>query len=360
MWTGASASYGKEPFDLRLTVLRMLRKLHIMVGIIVLGTILFGGGYYVKNVLLNRTVNYTTTSTYKVSYTDAAVGFGYYINTMTWETYVHTQEFLEGVWENLEKITGEHASFVTSTEELKNLFVVKLDSDVHIPSTVVTTGNPEWTMQLAEAVEQTMTEDFVENNEQITSIKVIDSADTPVEKRPDVRPFRAFVLSAVLSCFFVIVFFLLKEIGDDGIWLPATLRKRYGLPVAGTVESPELKVNLEHLLAGKRSIAICAVSEEMNPVEIAQMMQNISKDGEWIPIPAPLICPEACEKLRKADGVMLVVKAGCHAGKPLEYVLEYLTTQEINVAAVLLWEADEWLIRNYYRLEKRCDGRKVS
>ena len=57
-------SYGKEPFDLRLTVLRLLRKLHIIIGVTLLGVFLFGGGYYVKNVLLRGETLYKTTSIY--------------------------------------------------------------------------------------------------------------------------------------------------------------------------------------------------------------------------------------------------------------------------------------------------------
>ena len=57
--------------------------------------------------------------------------------------------------------------------------------------------------------------------------------------------------------------------------------------------------------------------------------------------------------MREADGLLLVVKAGKRAGKHLEYELEYLKTQEIGVSAVLLWEADEWLIRTYYMLQTK-------
>lgn len=335
-----------EPFDLRLTVLRMLRKLHIIVMVTVLGTLVFGGGYYVKNVLLNREINYSATSTYKVSYTDEAVGFGYYINTMTWETYVHTQEFLDAVWNHLQENAGSEVPFASSADELAALFVAKLDSDVHVPSTVVTTSQPEWTMQLAQAVEETMIADFVADNEQVAAIKVIDPAAEPEEILPDARPVRAFVLSAVLSCFFVVIALLLKELGDDGIWLPATLRRRYGLVPVGTLNSPELKANLQHLFGDKQAVAICTADDSVSPVDVAEALQA----KNWTAIPAPLLCPEACGKMSEADGILLVVKAGEHTGKSLEYVLEYLKTQDIQVTAALLWDADEWLIRTYYRL----------
>lgn len=352
MRTSCSASYGKEPFDLRLTVLRMIRNLHIIIGLTVLGTVLFGGGYHVKNVLLNRDVKYTVTTTYKVSYENDPTESGdYYMNSMTWSTYVYTKEFLDGVWGHLqEDPLGTYSGFVSSADELSGMFEAKLDSDVLIPSTVVTTESRKWTMLLAEAVEKTMVEDLVENNEQIAAIKIIDPAETATEVKPDVRPLRAFVLSGILSLFFVVVIWLLKELGDDSIWLPATLRRRYGLPTAGTVNSPELKANLDYLFGDKKKVAVCAVSEEINPAEVVKNLQDKMPDSTFITVPAPALCPEAGEVMREADGVLLVADSGSRVGKPLEYVLEYFETQNVKVTAALLWNADEWLIRNYYRL----------
>ena len=62
------ASYGKEPFDLRLEVLYLCRNLWKILAVTVLGTVLFGGGYYVKNVLLQPDPGYAASSTYKVEY----------------------------------------------------------------------------------------------------------------------------------------------------------------------------------------------------------------------------------------------------------------------------------------------------
>lgn len=364
MHTGGVVSYGKEPFDLRLTVLRLIRNLHIIIGFTALGTLLFGGGYYVKNVLLNTDVKYTATSTYKVSYVNEPDESGdYYMNSATWGTYVDTREFLDAVWGHLqEDPLGTYSGFVSSAEELAGLFEAKLDSDVLIPSTVVTTESKKWTMLLADAVEKTMVEDFVEDNEQIASIKIIDPAEEATEVVPDVRPVRAFILSAVLSLFFVVVIWLLKELGDDSVWLPATLRRRYGLATVGTVNSPEAKANLDYLFGDKKKVAVCTVSAELNPAEAVESLRKVTgtvdrsngeKAGEqgweWITIPAPMLCPEACGIMREADGVLLVTEAGGRVGKPLEYVLEYLETQEVKVTAALLWEADEWLIRTYYR-----------
>ena len=353
MW---EASYGKEPFDLRLTALRMFRNLHKIIGVTLIGTLLFGGGYYVKNVMLRGGNSYEAASVYKVDFVDEPSKSGdYYINEMTWNTYVQADEFLTAVRAHLEKDDALDSFSTDSLENLGAQLAAKLDSDVHVPSTIVTTDSPEKSLLLAKAVEQAMTEEFVQNNEQIKDIKVIDAAQTATEVVPDVRPMRAFVLSAILSCFFAVVVFLLTEIGSDDIWLPATLRRRYGLAAPGTVNSRDFSANMEYLFRGKENIAVCTVSDDCNPIQVAEALQESCTKGanmekNWIPVPAPFLCPEAAKQMREADGVLLVVNAGRHSGRKLECVLEFFATQEIPVTAALLWEADELLIRAYYSL----------
>ena len=91
-------SYGKEPFDLRLMCLRLCRNLWKILAVTVVGTLLFGGGYYVKNVVLQPDPGYAASSTYKVEYKENPNAAGaYYINEATWNTMIHTGEFLDGV-----------------------------------------------------------------------------------------------------------------------------------------------------------------------------------------------------------------------------------------------------------------------
>ena len=80
-------SYGKEPFDLRLMCLRLCRNLWKILAVTVVGTLLFGGGYYVKNVVLQPDPGYAASSTYKVEYKENPNAAGaYYINEATWNT----------------------------------------------------------------------------------------------------------------------------------------------------------------------------------------------------------------------------------------------------------------------------------
>lgn len=356
-------SYGKEPFDLRLTGLRMIRDLFKIAIVTVVGTILFGGGYYVKNVLLYRDHIYAATSVYKVEYVIEPVQSGdYFINVMTWNTYVHSEEFYEAFYGHL--IETDYVRRLSSDwliwnleEQWEETVEVLMESDWHVPSVVVTTSWPEWSMAIAEAVEQTLTQEFVEGNPQVSMISVIDPADTAPEVLPDVRPVRAVILSAVLSCFFVVALWLLREISADGIWLPATLRRRYGLAALGTVESPEFPANLEYRFAQACRIAVCAVEEDTDPAEVCRKIEACTGGGalstkQWIPVPAPLLCTEGSKVMREMDGILLVVRAGSRVGKPLERVLEYMTEQELSVTGALLWEPDEWLLRSYYLIPR--------
>lgn len=348
--------YGKEPFDLRLTVLRMLRRLHIIAAVTVLGTALFGGGYYVKNVLLRPEKLYAARSIYHVEYemSEASAVALIYINGMSWNTYLRTQDFVDAVQLRLERANQENSLQVTvSDEELREIVTAVLESDQRVPFTIVTTESPEKSVRIALAVEAVMTEEFPLWVREVAGISVIDHGDTAEEVIPDVRPVRAVVLSAVLSCFFAVVAMLLKEIGDDSIWLPASLWRRYGLKAAGTLESRGLAENIACFFEGKQRIAVCAVQESVDSAEVLKKLEE--KTGElpgWFAVQSPVSQPEACRELRGVAGILLVVRAGAHAGKQLEYVKEYLEQQDCKITAAILADADERLIREYYFFPK--------
>lgn len=385
MWEGC---YGREPFDLRLAMLRLMRNLHKIIFVALAGVLLFGGGYYVRNVLLQGTPDYAATSVYKLEYTDEPSKSGdYYINEMSWNTYVHSKDFLDAVWKHLDEATRVYDSvYVTSREQLASMIEVRVDSDVHIPSTIVTAHSSPWCVLVAQAVEKTMVSEFLESNQEISGIHVITPAENAVEVEPDVRPARAFALSALLSAFFAVVIFLLRELALDSIWLPATLRMRYGLAAVGTIKSRELADNLEYRFRGKKKVAVCAVDES---TDLAKVIKELPDIAEWIAVPVQCSTAQrsaalsstaqsstaqssaaqsstvqsstvqsstaqysAAEILRSADACLLAVKAGSHAGKPLEYLLEYFAVQDISVTAALLWEADELLLTAYYGLKK--------
>lgn len=367
MWEG---SYGKEPFDLRLTVLRFLRNLNKILLLTLAATLIFGGGYYVGKVVFRPAVEYSATSTYKVNYTVPPVNSNdYYINETTWNTLVHSEEFLQAAQLHLLAsseaivVPEEKALGKITTAGLSDMLSAKLPSDWNIPTVTVTTTDERLSLQIAAAVDLAMSQELADMLGEVASIQVISPATETTEVELDVRPVRAFVLSAVLSFFLAAVLFLLKELGDDSIWLPVTIRRRYGLPVVGTINSREAVENLSYLFRGKGKIGICSVNQDVDVTKVTRALtekigavESVETDchkKQWIPMPTPLLCPEGCRELRKMDGILLVVAAGSRAGKPLEQVKEFLEQQDCKITAVMLWNADERLIDAYYFLRKK-------
>ena len=380
-------SYGKEPFDLRLMCLRLCRNLWKILAVTAAGTLLFGGGYYVKNVLLQPDPGYAASSTYKVEYKENPNAAGaYYINEATWNSLLHTGEFLDGVEKHLQEAaeTGDTKAaevLAMDREQWIGALSATLPSDFSIPVTQATTQDPEQSIALAHATEAAMCEEFAESIVEIDRIKVLDHGDKAEAVVPDVRPVRAVILAAVVSLFFAVVIFLLVEISEDSIWLPATLRRRYGLNSLGTLESVGFAENLVYTLvktydkkcvdepgdnrtSGKCRVAVCGALPEADPQEIIESIHGLTKEDktdkinsmgkevpvEYIAVPSPLLCPESGAALRGADVILLAVPAGERVGKRLEAVLEFLHTQDCTAAGAFLWNADEKLIRSYYFL----------
>lgn len=201
------ASYGKEPFDLRLLLLRLGRNLWKILALTILGTVLFGGGYYVKNVLLQPDPGYAASSTYKVEYVENPNASGaYYINEATWNSLLHTGEFLDGVETHLQEAaergeSGAAAVLEQGRDRWIEALSAALPSDFSIPVTKATTQDPGESIALAHAAEETMCGEFAESMPEITRIKVLDHGDLAEAVVPDVRPVRAVILAAVLSLF---------------------------------------------------------------------------------------------------------------------------------------------------------------
>lgn len=345
MWKGY---YGNEPFDAKLAVLRLIANLNRIIAVTVLGTLLFGGGYYVKNILLQGEKKFQAVSVYKLDYADTGwAANGSYINEATWNTWINTKEMEDAIKKYLD------ADGMQAEVQLQ----AKVGSDLRVPSTEVISSSREYSLIYAKALEKAMVNDFPGlNPKDVTAIRVIDPAAEATEVHPDVRPVRAFILSGILTLFFAVTIFLLKEWGEDSIRIPAVLYRRYGLRTLDTIQKQGTLADLDFFFDGKKRVAVCAVEDNTDADRVCEYLRDLEKEGkeekdahEWIAFPAVLSDRTVCEKIKALDGILLVVKSGGHAGKPLEYVLQILDEHECGITCALLWGADEKLIRNYYR-----------
>lgn len=345
-------SYAKEPFDLRLMMLRLLKRWRTVVFLTLAGIVIFGGGYYVKNVIMGPKDTYGVQSTYSVEYaTDPKTNdICTYINAVTWNTWVHTDEFLTSVEHYLDREIDR--------EVLSGYLSADLPSDLRMPTTLVVTPDPQLSVEIAQALEQSFL-DFADRQKEIDKIRVVDPAVKAEKVLLDVRPLRACILSGITTFFLTITVLGIWEAGGDCLWLPAQLTRRYGVKSLGSVKNPYFAENIFYLIGKAQKVGVVCVGGNVT-LEMIEALQNgwrrsnsqVQQEIEepnWSGVPSLEEQPQECRKLRNLDAIILVVPAGIQKGKKLEAVLELLQTQDLNVSAALLWNADEWLIRSYYR-----------
>ena len=340
--------WGKEPFDLRLTVLRTIRCLPGILLITVLLTILFGGGYYLKNVTF-RHPSYVASSTFFVEYTDE----NWFVNNMfisdyTWNEWLGTDEFQGYILSHLEGASPKgDLGAMLSAEVAYDLRVVKI---------LVRSGDADEANRISKATQPVMTEDFVKGVRDVSSIRLTDF-DAAAENLKNVKPVRATVLAAVCSLFAVLCAFLLKDLIFEKLWLPGTIQNRFGIKCAGAPSQSTFAENIGYFFQGKKKVAICPTDESIDPKEVAKKLAELSGNQEWIAVPSPALAPESAKALREMDGILLVAQAGEDITH-VQSALQFLEGQDVKVTAAALWDEDAWLLRWYGFGTKKESGAK--
>lgn len=345
-------NWGKEPFDLRLTILRMIRRLPWLLAVIVTLTLALGGGYYLKNVTFRGADPYTAYAVFLIDYADANWAENLkYVNEYSWNVWMQSDTLQDMVKMRLPES-------LASKMELGEMLKATVPSDLRVVQIHVTDPDPATADMVLEAVKEAMTGDFPPVMEDIAAIRVTKTQEA-VKDVPDVRPVRAFALAAVISILFTVVAFLVRELTLERIWLPTTLTDIYGLKDAGLYADNGFEENLQYFLQNKKKIAVIPANDPENAknYDLKSISKFISAVGDlkglsdkaFVEMPCPLRSPECVSKLREADGTVLIVKAGTDS-KNLGLLLHFLGQQDVKVDAAVLWEADNWLVRAYYRL----------
>ncbi|MBO7338974.1 MAG: hypothetical protein J6U66_02785 [Lachnospiraceae bacterium] len=329
--------WGKEPFDLRLVVLRTVRSLPGILLATALLTLLFGGGYYLKNITF-RQPSYVASSTFFVEYTDENWFVdNMFISDYTWNEWLDTDEFQGFVLEHLEGAAPKG--------NLDDVMSAEVAYDLRLVTILVRSGDADEANRISKATQPAITEDFTNGVRDVASIRVTDF-NAAAENLKNVKPVRAAVLSAVCSLLAVLIAFLLKELIFEKVWLPDTIKNRFGIRCAGAPTESTFAENVKYFFQGQKRIAVCPTGASMDPKEVVAELSKISSDQEWIPMPSPELSPESAEKLREMDGILLVTQAGEDV-KHLQGMVSFLEGQDVTVTAAALWNEDAWLLRLY-------------
>ncbi len=341
--------FAKEPFDTKLFVILMMKKLWLILGAMIIGVVLIGGGYYLKKVVFGEPTEYEITSTYYVEYNsyDTVTGeLRNYTNPTTWGTWVVSDYFVGKAWDYAIEAGLEPDKFAVKKEDLKQFFTADLPSDLRIPTSTVTTPYEELTILLNEALQKVYV-DFGTEQTEMDSIRVTNTTPVVIADK-DIRIFNACTLGAVMGMFTAVFLVAIMIIWDDSIILPDSFSYRYGIPMAGyagrqfEVLSKESLTNLQYLFADKESKRILTIGNKENAKAVAE---KLVQTGFSENLYADALDTAAYEKLRSANGILLLVEAGARNSREIEHLLHELELQDCLVTGAFLYQADELVIR---------------
>lgn len=377
MW---ECKYGKEPLNTRLFVLQLFRKIPVILAAAVLGALLVGGPYFLTKVTFGPAKEYEAVSDFYIDYAVKEDGTQHtYINFATWDQLLKDDVFTDRI---LLYIAGENASVNGETpqsaplsdvekaagitkKELCGYLHADVLSDTRIVTTTVTTNDPELTMKIEKALISAMF-DFGEQQREIAELRILQEPAEASLVIADVRTFRACMVGAVTFVFVTMLYLCLYFALDEGIHVPETFERRYGIAMLGTIHSKELRVLAGKLLPEKSGFL--TVDDTVNPEQVKKKLAEFGiETGEGhrleellemqgsITVKVGMAEAEKMPALNTACGAekisggqfLLVVKAGAHNGKLIEKTLDFCGKCGITIAAALLWDADEKLIATY-------------
>lgn len=350
MW---KCRYGDEPLDLKLFWLRFIKKCWIILVSVLAGAFVFGGCYFAASVAFAPQKEYRAVAETYIDYLweDAYGVSRVYMNESVWAALVKTDIFVDDVMGQLEQ-----AGLEADRELLRESMEASLVSDSRIVTTTVTMEDPELSAAVCRALQNAI-QHYADTQQGIVGTRVLTSPENASQVTYDSRLLQAAVLGAVLGGLFSAAALAFYLAADDSVHVPETFEHRYGIPMLGTLSSPELSVNLQYLCRDRAGVAVIAVEEDVSTEEIAAALSEKLKEQktgqDTVSLQAGgcvLKEPWQAKVLRAADGVILAVAAGRHDGKRIEKTLDFLEKQDCQVVAALLWQADEGLLKRYYGL----------
>lgn len=348
MW---ECDFAREPMDFKLFWLLFFKKIWLFLTGILIGILLIGGSYFIKNIVFAPEKEYRVVGEIYLDYVlgEGQIAESVCFNQVTWASLVKTDEFLEDVGGQLMRDGIE-----ISAESLAESMEATLLSDVRIVTTTVTTNNPALSVAISHALQSAILH-FGEKQAEIAGMRILTSPKEAEPVKLDIRLLRAVILGAVLGGFLALLGMFLYFTLDDSIHIPDTVQVRYKIPMLGMLSSKELTQNFKALCKDKKKLALTA-SEGSIPIEkIAKSLEEKLKaeksamEGRLF---MPVCCvgdkPEAVEELLKAESIILVIGAGRRDGKRIEKTLRFLDRQGCKPDCALLWGEDEKLVTRYY------------
>ena len=350
----------KEPFNIKLFVLFLVKNIQAVVFSLLLGAALFGTGYFLVNVVFAPGKDYVAESGLYLTYADEVRLENVYINDYTWQDLAASDVCVDEVLKEL--------TFDISRDELLASISVKPESDVRFVVIKATTKDPAKSVAIANAYEHAVTA-MAEKMVDLKEVQVFNSAK---EAKPIVfenRLARMAATGAVVGFVLGLLFLFLKFVYDDSVSLPEQTYIRYGINTLLCVTKEGAAVsdwdktagknNLQEVLGGKTKVVFTDISGEKGceKEETAKRMADIS---EILPKDVTLHAADglnqnadAIVQCKEADGVILLIRANAHNGKLIERALDYLRIQDVPIFGIILYDTPAKKMLRYFSTIKQ-------
>lgn len=304
--------------DKRLQMLCLAQGVKYILLAMVIGAILGAIIYYIQVICKQPEVEYSSTEVFYVEYSKKPNGdINYAYNDDGWTYVTMFDEITDIVFNNLEvDVTREELDQIVTTYNL---------SDYKILEVTATSTNKELCVPILEAYVPAM-EQYGESSIHIDYIK---QAIEPSQVKPVIitnYTTRAMIVWGILGGILAFFIIWIKFLTENTYKVATSIQEDYDFPVIGTILSSgeilfqdEYNANLIEII-GDKKIATLRCSNSIN-----------------------------LEEFKGYDGIILEIVAGKTTYASIERIINSAKIQKIDVVAMSLTNANEWLQMHFYR-----------
>ncbi len=285
-----------DRFDLKLFLLRFIRRFYMLIIGATIGALLVGGIYLFVQLVVKPVQYRERVVVHQELHYNDKLGQYTYLNGYTWNQILAMDWITEEVSKTL--------SGSISPSEISGYITAEMLSDTRVVYVYVTTGSYETTDLVFDAlvpVLLTIPDKFGELDDML----VIDASDAPQKVNHISDLIRALILGAVLGVFsaaFLLSFYIIT---DDSVYIPMLFEEKTGITCECLSEGSTDNLNV-----------------------IAKEMPDLSAYSG----------PETD----------IYILSGCRNGKLVQYVLHELDKRGIKMRKVYLVGSVKWIIKGYY------------
>ncbi len=361
-------NYDGETVNLRAFYIRLISKAYLVVLSAIVMAVIFGGVYFLSNIVFAPARNYVDESTLYIYFAydeNKGTQVDYY-NAYTWNVLIKTDEAIVGrIMESLKE--AGYSEDTLPRDRVTSSMNADIPSDVRVMVLSITDKDEEICGAIMDAANEAMI-NYGKENSAFTQIELLGKSD-PKPESVDDRLLTAVILGAVTGFVLMILFELIMESMNDAVYVPETAEKRYNKPVIGILtgsgkEEPAFFRNemiecSEKILKNQGELAVLCVDDrdgkgcaDAGCDRIKEVLGNSYGDLgiKLVPMPLPGHDTLASRELQNVSGAVILIKMGKRNSAMTDHLLSQLKKMDCNVFGIIIADADEKYLKRYLGL----------